>query len=278
MTRFKLSAALMLIICAGWSASFASAESIEEIIKRNKTVDTPPPPSIFPYIYTANFVLEQAEGKEVTSFDARYKVNPNAAAGSRVEILSASDETYHADFQAHIDELESEDLTAEKAAKDLWCDSSDDDGEDGKDKLGLESLFDSNPPEIISEDDQRAVLRLPLKDIAANLKFGITFDDSVSDDEQETVNKTAERFLKRMQAELVLDKPQGRMRQLRMWLPKPMRVMLIAKIKQMDFDFSCEPSPSGDLYRAVQSTEMQMSALGKKVKMRQVNEIISLGE
>jgi len=61
MTHLKLIAALLLIICAGLPTSFASAESIAEIIERNKTVDTPPPPAIFPYIYTANFVLEQAE-------------------------------------------------------------------------------------------------------------------------------------------------------------------------------------------------------------------------
>lgn len=273
MTHLKLIAALLLIICAGLPTSFASAESIAEIIERNKTVDTPPPPAIFPYIYTANFVLEQAEGKEVTSFEAQYKVNPNAAAGERVEILSVSDDTYHADFQAHIDGLESEEQTAEKAAEDLWCDSSDE-GDDSK--MDFADLFEKNPPDIISEDDQRAVLRLPLKDIADSLNFGITFDDSVSDDDKVTANKTAERFLKRMQAELVLDKPQGRMRQLRMWLPKPMRIMVIAKIKEMDFNFACELAPSGDLYRVVQSTDMRMSALGKKITMKQVNEIIDL--
>lgn len=275
MTRLKFIIPLMLVICAGSYSASAPAETIAEILARNKTVDLPPPPKVFPYIYTANFALEQIEGKEAQSFEARYKVNPNAVAGSRVEVISASDETYHAEFQAHIDALESEDLTAEKAAEDLWCDNDKDDDEN---EANLAALFETNPPEIISEDERRAVLRLPVKDIADSLNFDISLGDDVSDDDKNTANKTAEKFLKRMQAELVLDKPEGRMRQLRMWLPKPMRVMLVAKIKKMDFNFVCEPSPAGHLYRARQNIEMQVSALGQKVTNKQVNEIISLGE
>ncbi len=295
--RPLLCASLFLAPC--FYAPISHAESITEVLERSKTIKPPPAPETFPYSYTANFSLDMSEGKEDSIFQAQYKVNPNAPAGERVSVISASSETYHTIFQDHIDGLEREEMTSQKAASDLWCQSADDEDDGSND---LSGLFDNDPPQIIAEDDTQAVLRMPFSKIADSLDLDINIggepdkvDDDVNLEEKgvedkednakkdkarekanNSAKKTADKFFKRMEAELVIDKPQGRLRNMRMWLPKPMRIMLIAKVKKMDFSISCEPAPNGHLYRGHYGIEMNISALGKKNKMKQVTEIISL--
>lgn len=284
-----MKAAISFIFCAALLAPLVRAqdesqdvsigEPILDIIARNKNIERPAPPDVFPYRYVAEFLFDQTEGKKSESFQATYKVNPNAPAGQRVVIMTASSDTHHASFTDVLEALESEDYTAQKGANALWCNASNDEDEDEKD---IQDLLGEITPVVVSETDKQAVLEIPFEKISEqmDISFGDDEDedggDDVDDDEKEQINKTARKFLKRMKSEVTLDKPDGQFRHMRIWLPKPMRIMLIAKIKKMEFNMRCAPAPNGFLYQSEESLEMAMSALGKKIYGRKHTKILSL--
>jgi len=245
-----------------------------------------------------DFDFEQVEGKESTLFQARYVVDPNAPSGTRVSVETASSETYPDAFSVLIEELDSDDYTAPKAAKDLWCGDTDDNDDGG---FNIEKILDLDGIEVLSETDSEAVLSLPMKQMVDVIGLEISLgggsdeeseesgdaaneeeadnesaDSEEAEDNVKRANKAVRRIFKRMKGELVLDKPEGSARSFRMWLPKPMRMMLIAKIKQMDISFTCDIAPNGFLYQSGEAQEMAVSALGNKVYSKQVTTVTIL--
>lgn len=254
--------------------STAQADDIFTILERNAAIERAAPPDNFDYSYIAEFIFEQKQGKESEIFEARYRVDPNAPAGERVIIESSSAPEWHASFKAYIENLDSEDYTISDAAEDLWCGTS---NSDEGDESGFGNLLQyKDDITIISENDEEAVLEMPFEVVSDNAQFSVNLGDDASEDDNAEGNKVARKLFKRMQMQMTLDKPEGHMRDMRIWLPKPMRLKLIAKIKQMEITTGCAPAPNGELYKTHQSVETTASALGQQVYSQQVTRILEL--
>lgn len=246
--------------------------SILEIIERNKTRERPSPPETFPYGYEAEFVTQNKQGKTTENFTAQYRVNPNGDAGSRVEVISASDEDYPSSFKRKLEELEADDYSPQKAGADLWCGN---EGGDQDQNNNLDALFEGEPLEVVSENDDEAVLSIPSERFSDLASFSI---DGVSDDDAKEADKTARKFLKKMTAEITLDKPEGRLTAMRFWLPKPTRIKLIAKVSKMEIQVKCDEAPNGFLYQSYESMATGFSALGQSGEGQESVEIKVLSE
>ena len=84
------------------------------------------------------------------------------------------------------------------------------------------------------------------------------------------------KIIKRMKLQMHLTKPDVRLSKMRIWLNKPMRIMIVARIKEMDMTMSCDLAPNGYYYRSRQNLMMEMSALGSKFNTDSSQTIIEL--
>ena len=275
MMKYALITGFTIFSALSWSA-IVEAQDILSLLKA-KTVSEQVnvPPAIFPYKYVVDYVSNQKQGDDVSHFSARYQVDPNAEPGSRVTILKSSGdaENDNEDFNSTLQELENIETTKEDIASELWC--NDDDRDDAKDKekqLKLIQLIEDGRIKIESETDQNAVLEMSLKDVIDI--FGDDLD--LGEIEGGESSGAIKKIIKRMKLQMHLTKPDVRLSKMRIWLNKPMRIMIVARIKEMDMTMSCDLAPNGYYYRSRQNLMMEMSALGSKFNTDSSQTIIEL--
>ena len=86
-----------------------------------------------------------------------------------------------------------------------------------------------------------------------------------SDEDQEISNserKMMEKMMERLDGEFILSKPEGQLKQFKIWMTRPMRVKVIAKINSMEIQQSCAPAPNGLRYTETMSMNVGLKALG----------------
>lgn len=273
--KYALITSLTVFSVLSW-APIVQAQDILSLLKaKTESEQVNVPPAIFPYKYVVDYVSNQKQGGDVSHFTARYQVDPNAEPGSRVTILKSSGdaENDNEDFNSTLQELENIETTKEDIASELWC--NDDDNDDAKEKetqLKLIQLIEDGRIKIESETDQNAVLEMSLKDVIDI--FGDDLD--LGEIEGSESSGVVKRIIKRMKLQMNLTKPDVRLSKIRMWLNKPMRIMVVARIKEMDMTMSCDLAPNGHYYRSQQNVMMQMSALGNKFDTDSSQTIIKL--
>lgn len=261
----------------------AQAEDILSIFERNAQRPKVEAPKTIPYIYTVEIDVfgkdgaadakdksisdtdtdtdtdtedtsDKDDAPKAQNYSAVLEINPTLSGEDRVSIISFTGDNEDEDYKSMLAEFTDENITEADLAKDFWCDNT---GAGDEDDEG----FLKDNVTVISETENEAIIKPDLSKMATIL-FDSNSDDTVSGSEK----KLMRRMVKRLDAELVFNKPDGQLKQMKIWMTRPMRVALIAKIKEMNLLAKCETAPNGRLYKSQQDLTMKMSALGAKVE------------
>ncbi|MEP1231081.1 MAG: hypothetical protein ABJG88_10435 [Litorimonas sp.] len=299
------------ILGASLQPAYAQSEDIVSILKRQAISNTARPPETIPYIYTLQIdvfgkddkddgsdsdadtetdLTDEVENTDVIdedvdiaieadlgedkkkkpkldNYSAVIEVNPTLIGQARVNIISHTGDPDDEAFQNLLAEFTGEDVSQSDLAEMFWCGSlSDDDDELSEtERLALiEGLT------VISETPTQAVVKPDLT------KMAKLFLDSSSEEASKSEKKMIRRMLKRLDGQITFSKPDGQMMDMKVWMTRSMRVALIAKIKNVEMESSCELAPNGWRYQAQQTMGMKMSAFGFKIQQNQHREIINL--
>lgn len=208
-------------------------------------------PKTIDYTYTVTLDIKNREGKDLSEAQAVLRVDPTQPPGARVQIISASDEDGEA-LQDFLKEVEDEDNTMAKQAGGFWC------GDNGENPEGeADAVDDPSVLTVLYEDETKAVLRPDLPKLAELL---MQSDDNA----EENGRKMKKKLMKRLEGEITLAKPSGEMTGFAVRMTRPMKMMLIAKLKVMTVDQSCVLAPNGH-YRI---DRLKMNVEGKAMGSR----------
>lgn len=257
MIRFTRPVGLMLIVmfmCAQAEAASAQSADVLTLIKARKTAaengalpPARPIPETVPYSYVVTLGIESDEDKagdddlgaeERGAVSVRYRMNPMAAPGSRVTLLTGAMEDYSKDIREQIERYNSK-MSAAEIAEGFWCE----DNEAGP----FDSEIDVSAITVISETEDQAHLSIG-KGLASAL---MDSDDGMP-----------KKLLKRLAIEAVVSKPDLTIRSMHVKLTKPVTLKIVAKIKEMDMRQSCEAAPNGLLYVNRKTARVAGKALG----------------
>jgi len=217
------------------------------ILARKAEAPSPLAPSSIDYTYTLTLDVKSREGKYLSEGQAVLRIDPTQPPGSRAQILSASDAESEA-LQDFLKEIEDEDNTMEKQAEGFWCGPSDADSQ---------SDFSPEKFMVVSEDETQAVLR-PNPEKLAEL---LMQSDENAD---ENGRKMMKKLLKRIEGDVTLSKPSGDMTGFSVRMTRPMTMMLVAKLKTMTVEQSCELAPNGHYRIGVMDMNVEGKALGSR--------------
>lgn len=235
------------VLCLPLFASPAQAEDILTLLANKAEAPLRVAPSAIDYSYTLTLDLKTRDGKELSEDQAVLRIDPSQPAGSRTEIISASDVDSKA-FKDFLKEIEDEDNTMEKQADGFWCGPSE-----------TSSGEDFNPDyfTVLSEDDSQAILRPDATKLAELLMR--------SDENAEKNGKAMmKKLLKRIEGEVTFAKPGADMTGFKVRMTRPMTMMLVAKLKEMDVEQSCALAPNGHYHLS----RLQMNVAGKALGSR----------
>lgn len=246
---------LALIGCLS-SVSLAGAQDFKTLLA---TQGITPPPKTVPYRY---FMDVGATGTERDGSDetvmppmsARLLVDPSQPEGSRVRVIeqtTGDSETADA-LRGMIADIENDARSEAKHAEGFWCDPALVDGINSTQN----SVADMD---VIRETAENVWLR-PTRD-----QLTTVMSESDSEDGELTgaERKIAKKLAKRLDGELVLSKPDLHMERLTIEMTRPMTIMIVAKIEEMDADIACAIAPNGKPYMADFNLNMAMSAMGE---------------
>ena len=240
----KLAACLILVLSCPISVQ---AEDIMSILQRQS--ESPPAelPKVNPYNYTLDVTMSGQEGDDIKPpFKAQLRINPAETGEKRGVLISTSSDDYSDDFTDLLDEIRDPDVSIEDFSEEFWCE-----GLSVEDNLSLDDFT------VVSQTQAEATIRPDLQSMAK-----IMMD---SDDDQEiskSERKMMKKMMERLDGEFILSKPEGQIKQIKIWMTRPMRVMVIAKINTMEVQQSCAPAPNGLHYTETISMNVGLKALG----------------
>ena len=227
----------------------AQAEDILSILDRKSETPSLIAPKTIPYSYTLTLDVKERDGKTLSEGQAVLRIDPTQPPGSRSRIITASDVESEA-LQNFIKEIEDEDNTMTKQASGFWCGSSD--PEDQSD-------FDPDQFIVLSEDDRQAVLKPDLEKLAELLMNSDADENGDKND-----RKMMKRLMKRIEGEVTLAKPSAEMTGFKVRMTRPMTMMLVAKLNQMDVEQNCALAPNGHYHLS----HLKMNVAGKAMGSR----------
>lgn len=241
-----------LAFCLPYAAGPAHANDIMDILAAKANAPARLAPTTIEYTYTLTLDLKEREGKALSEGQAVLRIDPTQPPGSRTDIISASDIENEA-LKNFIEEIEDKDNTMKKQASGFWC---------GPSNPEARSEFNPETLTIISQDETQAVLRPDATKLAALLMQ--------SDENAEKNGKTMmKKLLKRIEGDITLSKPSGEMTGFTVRMTRPMTMMIVAKLNEMDVVQSCELAPNGH-YRL---SRLEMNVAGKAMGSRFGQEI-----
>ena len=238
-----------LVLCPLLAASPAHAEDIMTILARQAETPARLAPKTIDYIYTLTLDVKDRDGKDLSEAQAVLRVDPSQPAGSRAQIISASDAESEA-LQDFLKEIEDEDNTMTKQAEGFWC---------GDSEANSDVEPDFNPEDftVISEDASQAVLRPNLVKLAELL---MQSDDNADKNGRKMMKK----LMKRIEGEVTQAKPSGEMKGFSVRMTRPMTMMVVAKLKTMNVDQTCELAPNGHYRIATMKMNVEGKAMGSR--------------
>ena len=243
MLRYLLPAVTLAALLT--SAPNAYAKDIKTLIaERQASGETGPlSPNDIPYTYVVTADIKSGEGDDRDAYVAKYQVNPKAAPGARLTFIDAPLETFPEDFQTQMNKMDME-ATEADIAKEFWCADSEDEADDP----------DMTPEDmtVIREDAREGVIAIS-NDILRNM---MNMDDGDGGDMPKKV-------MKRLTAELTLSKPDLNLRNMKVWLTRPTTIKIVAKLKNMNIEQSCDLAPNGIPYVTVRKMRVSGKAFGK---------------
>jgi len=245
MKHFTLSA---LVICLPLMPASAQAEDIMSILARQAETPERLAPSTIDYTYTLRLDVKTREGKDLSEGQAVLRVDPTQPAGSRAQILSVSDEDSEA-LQEFLKEIEDPENTMAKQAEGFWCGASD---------AETQSDFDPKQFTVISEDETQAVL-VPQPGLLAELM--VMESDGNAD---KSDRKMMKKLMKRIEGEMTLSKPSGELKGFSVRMTRPLTMMVVAKLKVMTVDQTCELAPNGHYRIGTMKMNVEGKAMGSR--------------
>ena len=238
-------------ICLALSLSFlstaAQAEDILSILARKADTPARTAPETIPYSYTLTLDVKERDGKDLSEGQAVLRIDPTQPPGSRAQIITANDIESEA-LQNFLKEVEDEDNTMAKQASGFWCGSSDPEPQ---------SDFDPANFTVLSETDTEAVLKPHVEKLAELL-----MDADENGDKED--RKMMKRLMKRIEGEVTLAKPSAELMGFKVSMTRPMTMMLVAKLKEMDVEQSCALAPNGHYHLS----HLKMNVAGKALGSR----------
>lgn len=236
-----------LTLCLPLIASTAHAEDIMSILASKAETPARLAPETIAYSYTLTLDVKNRKGKDLTEGQAVLRIDPTQAPGSRAQIISSSDADSEA-LQEFLEAIEDPDNTMAKQAEGFWCGSSE-----------AQSQSDFAPEDfaIISEDETQAVLRPNLVKLAELLMQS----DANAD---KNGRKMMKKLMKRIDGDVTLSKPSGEMKGFTVRMTRPMTMMLVAKLKTMDVEQTCQLAPNGHYHIATMKMNVEGKAVGSR--------------
>jgi len=229
-------------------AAPAQAEDILSILARNADSPARLAPTTIDYTYTLTLDVQERDGKDLSEGQAVLRVDPTQPPGSRAQILSASDANSEA-LQNFLKEVEDEDNTMAKQASGFWCGSSDADSR---------SDFDPVNFTVISENETQAILA-PNPGKLAEL---MTRESDGNADKSD--RKMMKKLMKRIEGEMTLSKPSGEIKGFSVRMTRPLTMMIVAKLKVMTVEQSCELAPNGHYRIGTMKLNVEGKAMGSR--------------
>jgi len=221
----------------------AQAEDIMSILERQQSqIDRPLPPKYIPYSYTVSLDFTEIEGKKSSNIKAVLRIDPSQPAGSRATIVTASDPENEG-LEDFIKDIENPKVKPKSQAENFWCGETESD-----DDVELSDF------QVVSETETEATLR-PNPGMMAEMMMQSDDEEGMSKRERKMAKKLAERI----DGEFVLSKPDAKIKSFKMWMTRPMKVMTIAKIKEMNMTQNCVAAPNGFM----RVSQMNMTTRGK---------------
>ncbi len=203
-------------------------------------------PTTIPYSYTLSIDFAAIDGKDTETGQAVLRIDPSQPAGSRAQILSATDpesETL-ADF---LKDIEDPDNTMEKRADTFWCGA-----------LGGDDNLDPADFELISETPTEAILR-PRENKLAELMMQ---SDGAPADKK--ARKMKKKLMERIDGQVTLSKPTARMKGFEVTMTRRLTMMVVAKLKTMDVAQSCALAPNGFYHFSEMTLNVEGKAMGSR--------------
>ena len=243
----KKTALSCLALCLPLIASSAHAEDIMSILARQ--AETPPriSPTTINYTYTLTLDIKDREGKDVSEVQAILRVDPTQPPGERAEVISSSDPDSES-LEDFLKEVEDPENTMSKQADGFWCGSNADEADPD---FGPEDFI------VISEDETQAVIQPDMVKLAELL---MQSDDNADKNGRKMMKK----LLKRIEGEVTLSKPSGEMKGFSVRMTRPMTMMVVAKLKKMDVEQTCELAPNGHFHISTLTMNVEGKALGSR--------------
>jgi len=235
-----------------WLSTTVQAKDILKILAQNTDAPNRVAPDTIPYSYTLTLDVKERDGKNLSEGQAVLRIDPTQPPGSRARIITTSDADSEA-VQNFIKEIEDEDNTMTKQASGFWCGTSDPEAQ---------SDFDPDKFIVLSEDDHQAVLKPDVEKLAELL---MDSDENGDKDDR----KMMKRLMKRIEGEVTLAKPSAEMTGFKVRMTRPMTMMLVAKLNEMDVEQSCALAPNGHYHLS----HLKMNVAGKAMGSRFGQEI-----
>ena len=248
----KYLALTSLALCLPLIATSAQAEDIMSILARKAEMPVRLTPQTIPYSYTLTVDIKAREGKDLSEGQAVFRIDPTQPAGSRAKTISISDADNEA-LQDFLKEIEDPDNTMPKQAEGFWCGDSEAETEDDAQTLAS----DPSVLSVIFEDETEAVLRPDMPKLAQLLMQS-------NDNADKNGRKMMKKLLKRIEGEFTLAKPSGEMKGFSVRMTRPMTMMIVAKLKEMDVTQTCALAPNGHYH----TSTMKMNVAGKAMGSR----------
>ena len=202
------------------------------------------PPTTIPYTYTVDLrsVTQEGDGP-AEALSAEIRVDPSQPPGARTQLISsqnADSEMGEEIVGGFRDTIEDADNTPEKMAEGFYC-----------------ALDPELETQVVSEGPSETVLQVD----AASLMMAMQGEDA--DGMSKRDRKMMEKIARRMDTELRVDRPTGQVRSMAVRLREPVTLMVVAKIRQMEFAQSCTAAPDGNLRSDVFTMMTEAGALGQ---------------
>lgn len=244
------SVALSVVLFALGLSSPAFASDIFDILERNAADGEMSPPHFVPYRHTVDVRLVEAEGEDHEEIGARLRIDPSQPPGERVTVLSSTVPPDNKGLAEFIEDIESEENSPAHQAENFWCHAA-------RRKDGVERVTRADFT-VLEETETMARLAPNEQAVAYLMTLAATGEASGSE------KNMIRRLVKRLEADMTFDKPSGHLRQVRLNLIRPMRVMLVAKIKSMKMVQDCAMAPNGHPYAQSLYMHFGVSAFGEQ--------------
>jgi len=203
----SLTIAASYYMSAGFYSGAAQAQTADliSLIKARQLAHqqgTLPPaaiiPDTVPFSYVVTREMKTSEGDEVTTQLLEYKMNPSAAPGARIELLTGVMDDLPKDVRRELERYNNE-MSPAEIADEFWC-------EDNDEESPFDADFEASDITVISETDK-----------LANVKIGKNLLGTFVDVDGDMPKK----IRKNLSIEAMISKPELKVMDMRIKLMKP---------------------------------------------------------